>query len=327
MESLLLIVTVVSLALGAAMSIVAWRLLRDNRDRSAARVEALQVLARVTDTDSAPADSTPASTSTLAPALAPPMRAEEPPQPSWDVALHPTEARRAARELAALASFATESPAPAVRIAAQAPVRRDMIRHIEPTHDLIASSAIFTSDAAPATGRRTLALAVAGLVMVLGAGAVYAARTWDLFGAIANAAAAPRETQPLELLSLRHATDEAGSFTVTGLVQNPHTGRQLRGVVAVIYVFDQQGRFLASGRAALEVTSFQPGDESPFIVKVPAAGGVTRYRVGFRLDDGGVVAHVDRRGQLPDGTMEDAIEHGQGAPPMPAQLGPRGSEG
>ena len=148
-----------------------------------------------------------------------------------------------------------------------------------------------------------------------------------MFGAIANAAAAPRDAQPLELLSLRHATDDAGTFTVTGLVQNPQSGRALRGVVAVIYLFDQQGRFLSSGRAAIDVPAFQPGDESPFVVKIPAVGAVTRYRVGFRYTDGAVVAHVDRRGQLPDGTMENAIEPAHQPPSSPAPLGPRGSEG
>lgn len=319
MESLLLIVTVVSLALGAIMSLVAWRLLRDNRDRSAARIEALQGLARAEEITAQPA-----------PAPRPAPAAEA----AWDLALRPVESATAAPTASPSLLFDSEDhiAAPRVpRVTAPAVSERHVSRyvshHVEPAHDLIATSSLFTSEPARGVpGRRSLALAAVALVIVLGAGAVYAARTWNLFGAIANAAA-PRESPPLALLSLRHTTDDSGSFTVTGLVQNPQAGRQLRGVVAVIYLFDQQGQFLASARSTLEVLSFQPGDESPFVVKVPNATGVSRYRVGFRLEDGGVVAHVDRRGQLPDGTMEDAIDPGQGAPPAVAPIAPRRSEG
>ena len=45
METLLMIVTVIALALAIGMSVLAWRLLRDNRLRSAARAEALQAMA------------------------------------------------------------------------------------------------------------------------------------------------------------------------------------------------------------------------------------------------------------------------------------------
>src|SRR5581483_8613053 len=45
METLLMIVTVVALALAIGMSVLAWRLIRENRWRSAARAEALQAMA------------------------------------------------------------------------------------------------------------------------------------------------------------------------------------------------------------------------------------------------------------------------------------------
>jgi hypothetical protein len=330
MESLLLIVTVVSVALGTAMAFVAWRLLRDNRDRSAARVEALANMARegslITPVEpeivispaprraaiatpvAAPVAHAPQLSAPPVPAIAPP------PEPSWDLALR---SGISSTHFTASVAHAPTDAAP----------RRDILREA-PAHDLIGSSAMFGADTVPAApNRRWVALAAVVIVMLVGAAAVYGLRTWDVFGAIANAAAAPRDAQPLELLSLRHATDENGTFTVTGLVQNPHTGRRLRGVVAVVYLFDQQGRFLASGRATLDVSSFSPGDESPFIVKVPATVNVSRYRVGFRLEDGGVVAHIDRRGQVPDGTMEEAIDHGPGTPPLVTPIGPRRSEG
>lgn len=45
METTLMIVTIIALALALGMSGLAWRLLRDNRHRTAARVQALQQLA------------------------------------------------------------------------------------------------------------------------------------------------------------------------------------------------------------------------------------------------------------------------------------------
>ena len=51
MDSLLVMARLVSLLLGTVMAFVAWRLLRQNADRRAARVEALQALS---DTEFAP---------------------------------------------------------------------------------------------------------------------------------------------------------------------------------------------------------------------------------------------------------------------------------
>jgi len=45
----------------------------------------------------------------------------------------------------------------------------------------------------------------------------------------------------------------------------------------------------------LDFTSLTPGDESPFVIRVPVSGEVSRYRVGFRGPDDRVVGHVDRR--------------------------------
>lgn len=115
------------------------------------------------------------------------------------------------------------------------------------------------------------------------------------------AAAAPASTPasapasaPLELLSLRHTTD-GGMLTVTGLVQNPRTGGPLSRVQATLFVFGPGGTLLTSGRAPLDYTSLTPGDESPFVIRVPVSGNVERYRVGFRSQDDRVIAHIDRR--------------------------------
>ena len=49
------------------------------------------------------------------------------------------------------------------------------------------------------------------------------------------------------------------------------------------------------------------GTDSAFEVHVPGVTNVGRYRVGFRQADGTVVAHVDRRGQFPEGTSETVL--------------------
>jgi hypothetical protein len=65
-------------------------------------------------------------------------------------------------------------------------------------------------------------------------------------------------------------------------------------LVAVVFLFDRDGGFITSGRAALESSALIPGGESTFVVTVPATAEVGRYRVSFRADDR-VISHVDRR--------------------------------
>jgi hypothetical protein len=78
-------------------------------------------------------------------------------------------------------------------------------------------------------------------------------------------------------------------------VQNPKAGAPVSRLTATAVVFAPDGTFLAGGKAPLDYTSLAAGDESPFVVTVPISGSVARYRVGFRAEDGTVVAHVDRR--------------------------------
>jgi hypothetical protein len=121
--------------------------------------------------------------------------------------------------------------------------------------------------------------------------------------AAAASTAAPRPSamapsSGLELMSLRDAR-AGSSLTITGLVQNPRTGMPLSRVAVTAYTFDGSGALLTSGRALIDVTSLQPGDESPFVVTVPATDAVARYRIGFRDESGRVIAHIDRRRQGP----------------------------
>jgi len=107
-------------------------------------------------------------------------------------------------------------------------------------------------------------------------------------------AAADSGPAPLELMSMRYQ-HEGSTLTVSGLVRNPAGGSPVNGLNAVVFAFDGNGGFVSSGRAPLDFGALAPGDESPFVVTVPNAPGVARYRVSFRTGTG-VVRHVDRRG-------------------------------
>lgn len=118
-----------------------------------------------------------------------------------------------------------------------------------------------------------------------------------------SAAVAPRLTPEapagdaaLELIALGHDRD-GDRLTVRGIVRNAGTART-GDVAAVVFLFDRDGGFLSSGRAAIETPALAPGAESPFIVTVSHAENVGRYRVSFRSGDR-VVPHVDRRNPGP----------------------------
>jgi hypothetical protein len=99
---------------------------------------------------------------------------------------------------------------------------------------------------------------------------------------------------PLELISMRHERN-GETLTVTGLVRNPRNGRAIRQLTAVVFAFNRSGAFVTSGRAAVDFTTIDAGDESPFVVNIPGVTDIGRYRVSFRTD-AGVVRHVDGRG-------------------------------
>jgi hypothetical protein len=102
-------------------------------------------------------------------------------------------------------------------------------------------------------------------------------------------------TEQLELLSMRH-TRTGDALRVTGLVRNRGDAARA-SLMAVVFVFDRDGGFVASGRAPLEFVGIAYGDESPFQVTIPDVKDVGRYRVSFRTESG-IVPHVDRRATL-----------------------------
>jgi hypothetical protein len=102
---------------------------------------------------------------------------------------------------------------------------------------------------------------------------------------------------PLELVALEHDRDES-RLVIRGIVRNPPSAARLNGLTAVVLVFSKDGAFIASERAPVAVAPLAPGAETPFVVTLPDADSVDRYRVSFRTDDH-IVPHVDRRGRNP----------------------------
>jgi hypothetical protein len=290
METLLMVVTLVALALAIGMSVLAWRLLRENRQRSVARVEALQAMA---------ASSEPAARfAALDDEDDEEDREEEDGPGAWDLGLG--ETRRSSGRSPML-----EIPTPPV-----SPRLKRQASRFKPTPEVTFGATVEEHPGAPP--RRWLAFAVVGLLMAAAVSSVYTFYRPVIAAESAGTTDSPRARnsgpRPLELLSLRHSADANGAFTVTGLVQNPADGQAARKIVAVVYLFDRDGNYFAGGKATLDFTDLPPGDESPFVVHIPNAGRVSRYRVGFRSEEGGVVSHVDRRGQTPGGTTGDAID-------------------
>jgi len=189
------------------------------------------------------------------------------------------EARRSAARIAALSAAidASEPLAPA------------------PANHPVAVTSMFTT--APGGSVQGRPLVKMGVVACL-------ATAFIVIVAMANrdhtAPAAPaEEAAALELVSMRHTRDE-GTLTVSGLVRNPRQAAPRSRITAVVFAFDRRGVFVASGRAGLDFTNLAPGDESPFVVKIPGVAGVARYRVSFRTEEG-IVRHLDRRAAVAGG--------------------------
>lgn len=161
----------------------------------------------------------------------------------------------------------------------------------EPDQIVRTSNELFAVSTEPSPWVRRLGVAVALAVVIGGvAYVVLPARSAN------PSAASATETQnpPLELLTLSH-TQQPSGLTISGTVYNPRGAAPVSQVFAAVVLFGPGGNFLTSARAPLDFTTLRPGEESPFVVTVPVAAAVARYRVGFRGADGSVIAHVDRR--------------------------------
>jgi hypothetical protein len=133
---------------------------------------------------------------------------------------------------------------------------------------------------------------IGALLLFVTSGARPSASTGSKTKPTAAAAATAPASSALELMALGHERED-DRLTVRGIVRNPAGSHALTEVTAVVMLFNQQGGFVTSGRAAIQ-GALAPGGEAPFIVTVPGAADVGRYRVSFRTNEG-VVPHVDRR--------------------------------
>ncbi len=244
MYTVLIVVTAVALAVATGLAIVVARLLREDRERSDARVATLALIAGET-TGGDDSGTFPATRALL------------------------SVEGRGAESLPDL-DLRTASPD--------------------------ANPSLFAErDVASPWGRRAAVMGT--LAALLGAVLLAATLGGHSGGAPtpAPAAAAPTASSvPLELVALRHVRG-AQNLTISGVVRNPRGAAPVARLVATAFVFGPDGAFLTSSRAPIRLTSLAAGEESPFAVSVPVNGEVSRYRIGFRSEDGRVVAHVDKR--------------------------------
>jgi hypothetical protein len=268
MDTLLLGITVVSLVVALVMSVTAWRLMRDEKQRAAARIASLSAAASDDVFDEPFPEIQMAPARTRAPWAPAPFDSIASAEPSFD---------------------SIESADTADSISLRMPREK-------PDTTVVSHAAGFlgaiNEERDGGGGQRSLAMAAVVLVVVLSGGLV-----WMMSGPEGTSQVAVGPNSPLELVSLSHARQN-DTLAVSGLVRNPVSGKPVEKLSAVVFLFDRMGTFVTSSRAHVDFLKLGAGDESPFVVSLDAPATVSRYRVSFRTDDG-VVPHIDRRGESP----------------------------
>jgi hypothetical protein len=202
----------------------------------------------------------------------------------------------AAMTLVVLRLVLLERRRSAARVSAlEADIYRTEEEDILVLHDppsLVRSGVQMLPDPAPRRTLPVVSFVAAGAAIVFGV-AVGASRYRSVADEPARPATALVAAQALELLSLDHERAD-DHLTVRGVIRNPPRGSEVDHLTAVVLLFNQQGGFLTSGRSPIESAALQPGTEAQFVVTVPGAADVGKYRVSFRTDDR-IVPHVDRR--------------------------------
>ena len=304
MDIILLGITIVSLVVALVMSVAAWRLTRDEKQRSAARVAALSVAANE------PSFNRPAG---FAKTPAPPDALEPfPNEPAVRTVTRapwtsPSTARPAATAPVASVRMPSEFSSPT-----ELPLNQPQAASFGPpkggpsqASEVITHSSGFlgASEVPRDNGGRqkTLAFAAAMLFVVMAGGLV-----WMMSGPEGTSAAAVGPNSPLELVSLTHARQNE-KLAVSGLVRNPVNGKKIEHLSAVVFLFDRMGTFVTSSRANIDFLNLGAGDESPFVVSLAAPATVSRYRVSFRTDDG-IVPHIDRRQAETVGIQQSTVK-------------------
>jgi hypothetical protein len=141
------------------------------------------------------------------------------------------------------------------------------------------------------SGSRLPIFAAAALIVMLGGALIFlnTSATNDHAATVGHV----NQNEPLELVALGHAR-EVSVLTITGTVRNPSSGVKVEGLTAVISLLDGRGSLVSTKDVPLDYRALGPGEEAPFKVSIPDPGSIARYRVSFRAGTD-VVPHVDRR--------------------------------
>jgi hypothetical protein len=159
--------------------------------------------------------------------------------------------------------------------------------------ELIASR-LFEEPAASSTARFGVAAGVGACAVAAIAGlTLMAARSTHREPVRAAVARTQPSEAPLELLALEHERN-GNQLTVRGMVRNPAEAAERDGLAAVVLLFGRDGTFISTGRAAVPAAKLVAGATAPFVVTVPGATDVDRFRLSFRTD-ARIEPHVDRR--------------------------------
>jgi hypothetical protein len=302
MDSALVLITLASLGTTGAVLLYTARLIRDERTRSNARVTALaQEIGHVSagaGRGPAPiAYAAPAADIPIARARREPIREPAAAPPARTPARTGLEPRRASgRDESVRGEHAPATPV-APRLSAT--------RYDDVVQDQGAGRAtLFQSASTESASTRRLVPIIGAVIVLLALATIYFVSGQPDANAVTARAAGGAVNLPLELVSLRQAR-EGKTLTVSGMVRNPSGATDRRQVAAVVFLFDRKGSFVASGRAPLDYQALAPGDESPFVITVPGAADVSRYRVSFREGDD-VLPHVDRREPAPVARQQPA---------------------
>ena len=307
MDIILLGITVVSLIVALVMSVTAWRLMRDEKQRAAARVAALSVAASepsianrtagFTHTAASPALEQFADEKVVKPAIRAPWASPSVTRPA------------AVASIKMPSEFTSELPLNQADRPSGRQVDREPSGFSESTTR--AASAPVVTHSSGFLGaqelqrghggrQKSLAFAAVFLFAILSGGLI-----WMMSGPEGTSAAAIGPNSPLELVSLTSARQD-DKLAVSGLVRNPVNGAPVEKLSAVVFLFDRMGTFITSSRANVDFLKLGAGDESPFVVTLDAPATVARYRVSFRTDDG-IVPHVDKRSASPVQAEAEAL--------------------
>ena len=281
MEFTLIAVTLLSLFLAISMGVVVWRLVREERRRSAARLAALA--AELRRGRGAAGNEGPGA------------GFEPPPPPRAGSSAHPEPAGAGAgggpRRRGSQAAGPVGADRPRTRNPTCSSRSRRRIPAPRPTRSRAAACSPRRSNPPPPAGdgwRPSRARPS------------WCSPPWPPCSCCRSRApatdgedAAPDGGRPpLDLIALDHAA-EGPFLDIRGAVRNPPRAPGAERLSVVATAFDAAGTLVATRRAPVEIPSLPPGADSPFTVRLLAAG-VSRYRISFLLDDA-TVPHVDRR--------------------------------